>query len=97
MFAVLSINQLERMSAEGVNLVFIDLRLPEAFASGHLPGSVNIPFHLLSRDRLEPYRGRLLVFGCEHGGKSMLAARDFGRIGFRTASLGCGIPVGKAD
>lgn len=97
MFAVISVTDLERMVKKGEKLVFIDLRAPEDYRQSHFPGAVNIPYPLLNRERLLPYQHVLLVFGCEHGGKSMRAARDWGRMGFCTASLGCGIPRRKPD
>ena len=97
MFSVISINELERMIKAGEDLVFIDLRRAGEYEAFHFPGAVNIPYQLLNQERLMPYRGSLLVFGCEHGGKSMRAARDLNRRGFRTASLGCGNTTRKPD
>lgn len=91
MFAVISIPRLEQMLDQGQDLVMIDLRSPEEYGAGHLAGAVNIPEEELCRDRLMPYAGRLLVFYCTHGGKSMRAARDWGKRGFHAASLGSGI------
>ncbi|MDO5418216.1 MAG: rhodanese-like domain-containing protein [Lachnospiraceae bacterium] len=91
MFAVISLQQLEWMLDRGERLVLIDLREREVYEEGHLAGAVSLPYDRLEEEDLEEYRNCRIVFYCEHGGKSMRAARDFYRRGFWTASLGSGI------
>lgn len=91
MFFVISIQQLEMMLDQSYPMLLLDLRSPQAYAQAHLAGAVNIPYPQLEESILEPYRGRMLVFYCEHGGKSMQAARDFSKRGWNAYSLGCGI------
>lgn len=53
------------------------LQAPDEYASGHVPGAVNIPFRELAEERslaLFP-RGKQIVFTCEDGHRSMAAAR----------------------
>ena len=92
MFAVISVSQLERLLDQKRPLLLVDLRLPEDYKKAHLKDAVNIPYEQLEEGGLETFWGRTLVFYCEHGGKSMQAARDFGRRGWNALSLGCGIP-----
>ncbi|MGA2658093.1 MAG: rhodanese-like domain-containing protein [Verrucomicrobiota bacterium] len=47
--------------AAGAKVVLIDVRIPTAFAQGHLPGAINIPASLCSQKRLPPL-GRVVVY-----------------------------------
>ena len=91
MFAVISLRQLEQMLDRGQTLLLVDLRPGYAYGESHLCGAVNIPYDCLDEEILRMYGDLPIVFYCEHGGKSMQAAREFGRRGWRTASVGSGI------
>ncbi len=63
-----------RLGSDGAPLV-LDVRTPEEFAAGHIPGSVNIPYDALP-DRLtelsvEP--DEEIVVHCERGGRASSA------------------------
>ncbi len=50
---------------EDRGFVLVDVRSPEAFANGHLPGAVNIPYPTLTERRLADYpMDTLLVTYC---------------------------------
>jgi len=64
--------------------VLLDVRTPEEYAAGHIPGAVNIP-HEQTADRLEelrPYRGREIVLYCKSGRRAGLAADTLAQAGF---------------
>ena len=92
MFSVISVMQLEWLLDQKRPLLLVDLRLPQEYQRGNLKDAVNIPYELLEEGILKDYWGTTLIFYCEHGGKSMKAARDFGQRGWDAVSLGCGIP-----
>lgn len=60
----------------------LDVRQPEEFATGSLPGAVNIPLDQLPAHvaRLDASR-RIVVF-CRSGGRSAQAAALFADVGF---------------
>ena len=66
--------------------VIIDLREKEAYERSHIRGAVNIPYKDLE-ERTDFPEGKILVFYCDRGGASMLAARSLARQGWRTRSL----------
>lgn len=72
----------------------VDIRSPAAFARGHVPGSVNVPFAELT-SRIEEFDGEdHIVTVCPHGKASVQAARLIGSYeGFRgrVVSLAPGI------
>ncbi|WP_067197432.1 rhodanese-like domain-containing protein [Microbacterium sp. XT11] len=51
------------------NTPLIDVREPDEFAAGHVPGAVNIPMSQLG-DRLEELPGEAFDVICQMGGRS---------------------------
>lgn len=69
------------------NVLIIDLRDKAEYNAGHIPTAVNIPYEDLGeyKSRLRPYR--LLIFYCDRGNISLLAARDLIKDGYNIKSL----------
>ena len=75
MFRMISMNQLEVYLESRMDLVLLDVRSPEEFATGHLYGAVNIPLEILEKQGIDLGRERPVMVYCAHGSKSLLAAR----------------------
>jgi rhodanese-related sulfurtransferase/DNA-binding transcriptional ArsR family regulator len=87
---------LGRMQDDGV--VLLDVRPPDEFAQGHLPGAVNIPLDELQRRLGELPRDRDVVAYCR-GGYCMLSARAVEVLragGFPARRLEAGLPEWQA-
>jgi phage shock protein E len=69
-----------RLVAAGAALV--DVRSPGEFASGHLPGAVNVPVQELAQRREEIPRDRPVVLYCASGVRSAQAARMLREAGW---------------
>ncbi len=67
------------------DVLIIDLRDEESYGKSHIRGAVNIPYKELEEKRDFPRR--MLIFYCDRGGASMLAARQLARRGYRTGSV----------
>lgn len=65
--------------------LIIDLRDGESYGKSHIRGAINIPYEELERKREFP--PKILIFYCDRGGASMLAARQLARRGYRTGSV----------
>ncbi len=66
--------------------VVIDVREPDEYRQGHIPGAVNMPRGLLefsigARPELEP-RDRKLLLYCKTNGRGVLAARSLQEMGY---------------
>lgn len=84
----------ELASLLGDGTPIVDVREPEEFADGHIPGAVNIPRgrlelevdgHPVVGGRTAPelsHRARPVVLYCLSGGRSALAAEALKRLGF---------------
>ena len=75
------------------DVLIVDLRNPDDYMSGHLPGAVNIPFERLSKRTglLENGSFRTVIFYCERGNSSLRVARFFGERGYHALSLNGGM------
>ena len=68
----------------------LDVRTPQEFSAGHIPGAVNIPVDEL-RPRLEELpRGKAIAVYCQVGQRGYLATRVLLQAGFPAANIGGG-------
>lgn len=69
------------------NVQIIDLREKEEYDAGHIPTAVNIPYEELDEQKKKLKRSNLLIFYCDRGNISLLAARDLMKDGYSIKSL----------
>ena len=71
--------------------LIVDLREPEDYRSGHIPGAINIPYDMLDTQlyRLDYYKQILLY--CDRGNASLLASRNLSRMGYPVIDISGGI------
>lgn len=69
------------------NVTIIDLRDSWEYNSGHIPTAINIPYDELDDNKNKLSRNNLLIFYCERGNISLLAARDLLKEGYNIKSL----------
>lgn len=79
---------LERLASEDAPPL-IDVRTPEEYRAGHLPGAVNIPLQDFMRrfSELASYRDREVVLYCETGARATYGGRWLASQGFRELRL----------
>jgi rhodanese-related sulfurtransferase len=71
-FYRIDVNEAKEMMSEGANV--IDVRNPDEFANGHVPGATLIPVNSVFQRRSElPGEGKI-IFVCSVGQRSALAA-----------------------
>lgn len=63
----------------------LDIREPDEFASGHIPGAINIPLHSVSRRApiLLPSRRLPLLVCCQTGARSLPAVQVLSVMGYQ--------------
>lgn len=69
---------------EGSFKVVVDVRSPEEYAGGHVPGAVNIPLDQLKArlSELEPHRADKIGVICQSGRRSLAASGTLVEAGF---------------
>jgi rhodanese-related sulfurtransferase len=73
------------------NILIIDLREREEYEAGHIPSAINIPYEELEEMKGSLNRNYLLIFYCDRGNISLLAARDLLKDGYNIKSMYGGI------
>lgn len=66
----------------GAEHMLVDVRTPEEFASGHIPGAVNIPVQELQSRLQEIPQDTAVVLYCRSGNRSNQAAGILGGAGY---------------
>lgn len=82
--------------ADASEYTVIDLRDCLSYERAHIPGAVNIPYSLLMSEYQKMPKNKIYVLYCEHGGTSLMAAREMAEKGFEVLSaaggfLACGL------
>ena len=80
------INQEVKEFQEMSDAVLLDVRTPQEYQGGHIPGSVNAPLQTLgSEDMLPADRDTPLFVYCHSGARSSQAVRLLARMGYAHA------------
>ena len=69
------------------DVFFVDLRETWQFAQYHLAGAYNFPYEHLQEWEHRLPRGKKIIFYCEHGNLSLMAAKRVSRHGYQVAAL----------
>ena len=90
--AVITTDQAEELNDEGISI--LDVRTPEEFSDGHIPGALNIPVALKQEQGMIPnqdfvtvveqhlQKDKPLVVYCKAGGRSARATAQLQSAGF---------------
>ena len=79
--------------------IVIDARTPEAFATGHVPGAVNLPHRTITAETAQFPKDAVLVTYCDGIGcnASTKAAVKLSRLGYRVKEMIGGIDWWRRD
>lgn len=72
-----SVSELAGMLREGRAAV-IDVREPDEFAAGHIPGAINMPLSQFQASKVPHSEGKMLVLNCLGGKRSGMALDECG-------------------
>ena len=74
-------------------VVYVDVRTPEEYASGHVEGAINIPHTEMPQRwrELEEYRDDEIVLYCRSGRRSGIALETLKGVGFTNLENGGGL------
>ena len=73
---------LEMQVKKDASLLLLDVRTPEEFAAGHIPGAVNIPFNEVAGHLSEIPKDDEVVLYCHSGRRAGLAAEALAANGY---------------
>ena len=72
-----SAQELDAMLRAGEAMV-VDVREADEFATGHIPGAINMPLSMFQPSRLPEAQGKTLVLNCLGGKRSAMALEKCG-------------------
>ena len=82
----------EAVSYIGRNgVLFVDLREPEDYRAGHIPGAVRMTVDELQQKKKELERYRIVILYCDRGNASLLAARELRSLPVEIRSIAYGM------
>ena len=84
-------SQSDATSAQPSSAVLVDVRDPDEFEEGHIPGAINLPLNELRSRVDELPRDRELLLYCRVGQRGYYAARLLMQHGFRVKNLSGGL------
>ena len=75
---------LDEMRKNGDDFVLLDVREQTEYETARIEGSVLLPMSELTDriEELDPYREKLMVIHCHHGGRSMRVLQALRNYGF---------------
>jgi rhodanese-related sulfurtransferase len=77
----------EMQAQKSAALYVLDVRTPEEFASGHVPGAVNIPYDQVVSRLAEIPKDKEVVLYCRSGRRAGLAAVELEKAGYEDLQL----------
>jgi rhodanese-related sulfurtransferase len=77
---------LERQSKDHKHLLVLDVRTPQEYAEGHVPGAVNVPYDQLPSRLAEVPKDKDVVLYCKSGRRAGIAADVLAANGYTRLS-----------
>lgn len=70
------------METKSGTFTLVDVRDPQEFAEGHIPGAINIPSDKFAAGSAVLDKGKLVVVYCKSGGRSYTAYRKLQKLDY---------------
>jgi rhodanese-related sulfurtransferase len=77
---------LEHLSRHPDHLFVLDVRTPQEYAEGHVPGAVNVPYDQLASRLAEVPKDKDVVLYCKSGRRAGIAAETLTANGYKRLS-----------
>ena len=81
----ISMDKAVKMMKDEKNYIILDVRRPDEFAEGHIPGAINVPNEEIgSADIAElPDKSQLILVYCRSGRRSKEASEKLVKLGYK--------------
>ncbi len=95
-------NLKDLMEAKAGTFILVDVRDPQEFAEGHIPGALNIPSQIFAAGSAVLDKEKLIVVYCKSGGRSYTAYRKLQKLDYPKIAqailadwMDAGLPITK--
>ena len=83
-YCQISMDEATEMMKEEKNYIILDVRRPDEFAEGHIPGAINVPNEDIGSTDIEklPDKSQLILVYCRSGRRSKEASEKLAKLGY---------------
>ena len=80
----ISMDEAVKMMKDEKNYIILDVRRPEEYAQGHIPGAINVPNEEIGEKDIPelPDKSQLILVYCRSGKRSKQAAEKLVKLGY---------------
>ncbi len=80
----ISVDEAAEITKKESGYIILDVRRPDEFAEGHIPGAINIPNETIGTEELKklPDKAQLILVYCRSGRRSKEASEKLVRLGY---------------
>ena len=80
----ISMNEAVKMMKDEKDYIILDVRRPEEFAEGHIPGAINVPNEEIGTTDIAelPNKSQLILVYCRSGRRSKDASKKLVKLGY---------------
>ena len=83
-YSRISMDEAVKMMKNEKNYIILDVRRPDEFAEGHIPGAINVPNEEIGTAEIAelPDKSQLILVYCRSGRRSMEASEKLVKLGY---------------
>lgn len=80
----ISMNEAVNLMASEKNYIILDVRRPDEYANGHIPGAINVPNEEIDTSEIPelPDKSQKILVYCRSGRRSKEAAKKLVKLGY---------------
>ena len=80
----ISMDEAVKMMKDESNYIILDVRRPDEYAEGHIPGAINVPNEEIDTAEIAelPDKSQLILVYCRSGRRSKEAAKKLAKLGY---------------
>ena len=80
----ISMDEAVKMMKDEKNYIILDVRRPDEYAEGHIPGAINVPNEEIGTQEISelPDKSQLILVYCRSGRRSKEASEKLVRLGY---------------
>lgn len=80
----ISMGEAVKMMKDEKNYIILDVRTPEEYLEGHIPGAINVPNEEIGTAEISelPDKSQLILVYCRSGRRSKEASQKLARLGY---------------
>jgi rhodanese-related sulfurtransferase len=80
----ISMDEAVKMMRDEKNYIILDVRRPDEFAEGHIPGAINVPNEEIGTTEIAelPNKSQLILVYCRSGRRSKEASEKLVKLGY---------------